>query len=167
MRDLGQRYVQAVNRKLDRTGPLWEGRFKSGLVQSESYVLACYRYIELNPVRAGMVTHPRDYAWSSYRSNGDGTASSLLTPHEEYVALGRCHDERLGVYRSLFSLAMDMHDLMEIRSALKGGFAFGNERFKKQMTAMLGRRVQPGQSGRPKRLRHAAGNRGLSPDFLR
>jgi hypothetical protein len=76
MKHLGQRYVQYINRSYRRSGTLWEGRFRSCLAQSEDYVLACYRYIELNPVRANMVAHPRDYRFSSYRANAEGDADS-------------------------------------------------------------------------------------------
>ena len=89
MKHLGQRYVQYINRCYRRSGTLWEGRFRSCLTQSEDYVLACYRYIELNPVRANMVQCPGDYPWSSYRANGDGRANPLLTPHAEYLRLGK------------------------------------------------------------------------------
>ena len=94
MKHLGQRYVQYVNRSYRRSGTLWEGRFRSCLTQSEDYVLACYRYIELNPVRASMVAHPRDYRWSSYRANAEGLADSLITPHIEYLRLGADPQER-------------------------------------------------------------------------
>ena len=84
MKNLGQRYVQYINRTYRRSGTLWEGRFRSCLTQSEEYVLACYRYIELNPVRADMVVHPREYRWSSYCANAEGRKNKLLTPHEQY-----------------------------------------------------------------------------------
>jgi len=87
MKHLGQCYVQYINRSYRRSGTLWEGRFKSCLAQTESYVLACYRYIELNPVRAGMVTHPAEYPWSSNKINGQGEASDLIKPYEEYLKL--------------------------------------------------------------------------------
>gem|GEM_PF-2708847 len=86
MKDLGQRYVQAYNRRHQRTGTLWEGRFKSSIVDSEAYLLRCQRYIEENPVRAGMVAHPSDYAWSSHRFNADGAANTFLVPHPLYLA---------------------------------------------------------------------------------
>jgi putative transposase len=101
MKNLGQRYVQAVNRKLNRTGTLWEGRFKSGLVCTEAYVLACYRYIELNPVRAGMVRVPGRYRWSSYQANAEGKASELLTSHPTYEALGLDAAQRSSAYQQL------------------------------------------------------------------
>ncbi len=84
MKRLGQRYVQYVNRVYQRSGTLWEGRFKSCLTQEEQYVLGCYRYIELNPVRAGMVEHPADYPWTSYRINAQNEKSELVTPHPLY-----------------------------------------------------------------------------------
>ena len=89
MKHLGQRYVQYFNRTYQRTGTLWEGRFRSCLTQTENYVLACYRYIEQNPVRAGMVKRPQDYRWSSYHANGAGRPDSLITPHDEYINLGK------------------------------------------------------------------------------
>src|SRR5690606_35699873 len=96
---VGRRYVQYFNHAYRRSGTLWEGRFKSSVVQSETYLLQCYRYIELNPVRAGMVEGPADYRWSSYRINGLGLQSSLCTPHREYLALGWQQEERLSAYR--------------------------------------------------------------------
>lgn len=89
MKGLGQRYVQYVNRTYRRSGTLWEGRFRSCLMQEETYVLACYRYIEMNPVRAGMVEHPAEYRWSSYRANAQGEPSVLRWPHPLYQALSR------------------------------------------------------------------------------
>lgn len=99
MKALGQRYVQYVNRTYRRSGTLWEGRFRSCLTQEESYLLACQRYIELNPVRAGMVEHPAEYHWSSYPSNAQGEPDSLLKPHSLYQAFGRdaaCRARKIG-----------------------------------------------------------------------
>ena len=150
MKNLGQRYVQYVNRTYRRSGTLWEGRFRSCLAQSEEYVLACYRYIELNPVRADMVKHPRDYSWSSYRFNAEGKKSDLLTPHEEYLRLGRVELDRRKTYRELFKahIALDIDD--QIRSATNGNYALGNQRFQDQIAKMVGRRVTKGKAGRPK-----------------
>lgn len=142
MKHLGQRYVQYINRVYRRSGTLWEGRFKSSLVQRQGYLLKCQRYIELNPVRAGIVPHPCDYPWSSYRANGDLRASVLVTPHDGYVALGETPEQRAAAYRRLFQSDLDEEDLKEIRSAANGGFALGNQRFKEEIAAMLGRRVE-------------------------
>lgn len=143
MKHLGQRYVQYINRTYRRSGTLWEGRFRSCLTQREDYVLSCYRYIELNPVRADMVRHPRDYRWSSYRANGEGQTDPVITPHEEYLRLGR------GAYRELFTAHLDPERIQEIRQATNGNFALGNERFKIEIEQALQRRVSPGKSGRP------------------
>lgn len=151
MKHLGQRYVQYVNRTYRRSGTLWEGRFRSSIVQDRGYLLRCYRYIELNPVRAGMAKHPRDYRWSSYCSNGEDSQSSLLKPHEEYLALGSKEHERQATYRALFRSELNSNEVAEIRLAANGGFVLGNEGFKVEIAAMLGRRVEPGISGRPKR----------------
>lgn len=151
MKHLGQRYVQYINKTYRRSGTLWEGRFRSSIVQEQGYLLRCYRYIELNPVRACMVQHPRDYRWSSYPTNGEGMPSRLLKPHEEYLALGREENERFAAYRALFRSELDPKEVDEIRTAVNGGFALGNERFKAEVAAMLGRRIQAGISGRPKK----------------
>ena len=112
MKHLGQRYVQYVNRAYRRSGTLWEGRFRSCLTQSEDYVLACYRYIELNPVRAGMVRHPRDYRWSSFHANGDGKQDPLVTSHEQYRRLDRNEAMRREAYRALFKAQLDPEGLL-------------------------------------------------------
>lgn len=151
MKHLGQRYVQYVNRTYRRSGTLWEGRFRSSIVQRQGYLLRCYRYIELNPVRASMVSHPRDYPWSSYCSNAELKGSRLLTPHDEYLALGGQEEERAAAYRALFRSELDPGEIKEIRSAVNGGFALGNERFKSEIAAMLGRRVHRRPSGRPRK----------------
>jgi putative transposase len=148
MKHLGQRYVQYINRTYRRSGTLWEGRFRSCLTQSEEYVLACYRYIELNPVRAGMVRHPRDYRWTSWHANGDGKADRLITPHAEYLRLDRDDSARRAAYRALFKAHMEPETVEQIRQATNGNFALGNEGFQKQIEAALGRRAQRRTPGR-------------------
>jgi putative transposase len=142
MKHLGQRYVQYINRTYRRSGTLWEGRFKSNLVQRERYLLTCQRYIELNPVRARMVERPGDYPWSSYRANAELHPSALISPHEKYLALGLSPPERAATYRELFRHEIDPAALKEIRSAVNGGFALGNDRFKEEIAQMLGRRAE-------------------------
>ena len=100
---LGRRYVQYINKSYRRTGTLWDSRYKSSLVQADTYLLLCQRYIELNPVRAAMVDDPAHYRWSSYRANGLGQADPLLTPHPVYAGLGARQADRLAAYRALFS----------------------------------------------------------------
>jgi putative transposase len=151
MKHLGQRYVQYVNRSYRRSGTLWEGRFRSSIVQESGYFLRCHCYIELNPVRADMVRHPRDFPWSSYRANAGLAASRLLTPHGEYLTLGKHESERATAYQELFRSTLDPAQVEEIRSTVNGGFALGSERFKAQIAAMLERRVEPGAPGRPRK----------------
>jgi putative transposase len=152
MKHLGQRYVQYINRINGRSGTLWEGRFASCLAQTEDYVLACYRYIELNPVRAGMVTHPRQYRWSSYATNGEGKASDLIKPHDQYLRIGRTESERLEHYRALFKAHMDSETIENIREATNGNYALGHPRFQAEIQTALGRRAMRGKAGRPKRV---------------
>ncbi len=149
MKNLGQRYVQYVNHTYRRSGTLWEGRFRSCLTQSEDYVLACYRYIELNPVRADMVAHPRDYPWSSYKCNAEGKANNLIIPHEQYMLLDQLDKPRRTAYRALFRSHFDEDLYKQIRQSTNGNFVLGSSRFQKEIEEALGRRVTPGKSGRP------------------
>lgn len=142
MKHLGQRYVQYVNKTYRRSGTLWEGRFRSSIVQRNGYALKCQRYIELNPLRAGMVKHPGEYCWSSYQINAEPRRSTLIAPHQEYLALGDTPEERVAAYRRSFGFELDAADLREIRLAANGGFALGNEKFKAEIAAMLGQRVE-------------------------
>lgn len=100
MQSLGRRYVQYINKTYCRTGTLWESRHKSSLVQADDYLLACYRYIELNPVRAGMTPHPADYVWSSYRAYAYGEGNRYLTTHPLYLELGTDEQSREQNYRA-------------------------------------------------------------------
>lgn len=149
MQAQGRRYVRYFNREYQRSGTLWEGRFKSSLVQSETYLLHCQRYIELNPVRANMVADPADYAWSSYQFNALGKHIELCTPHEEYLRLGSTEKERQEVYRELFRYHVDGKLLEDIRTAANKGLALGGERFKSEIEQLHGRRVRAAKMGRP------------------
>ncbi len=152
MKALGQRYVQYFNRAYQRSGTLWEGRFRSCLIQEEAYLLACQRYIELNPVRAGMVTHPAEYRWSSYRTNAQGEMDTLVQAHALYDALGSDAASRQAAYRELFRAELAPGLVDEIRRSTNGNFALGDYRFADQIAAAIGRRAAPGQSGRPRKV---------------
>jgi putative transposase len=147
MKALGQRYVQYVNRAYRRSGTLWEGCYRSCLTQEEGYLLACQRYIELNPVRAAMVAHPAEYRWSSYAANAQGEPSALITPHPLYVSLGADAGARQAAYRELFRHELDPGVVDEIRHATNGNFALGNARFAEQIAGMVGRRVVAAKAG--------------------
>nr|WP_233543939.1 transposase [Salinisphaera sp. Q1T1-3] len=151
MKRLGQRYVQYINRTYRRSGTLWEGRFRSCLTQEEHYVMGCYRYIELNPVRAEMVAHPAEYRWSSYRVNGQGELSTLIKPHKLYKRLGSSAEERQAAYRELFRYQLDPGLVDEIRQATNGNYVLGTERFEAQVERALKRRVTRGRPGRPRK----------------
>jgi putative transposase len=150
MKRLSQRYVQYVNSSYGRTGTLWEGRFKSCLAQDDRYALCCYRYIELNPVRAGIVESPDRYLWSSYSSNAWGAPNGILSPHPHYKALGKNQTERCRNYRALFATELEDTEITAIRLATQGNHAIGTRLFMKQLTSRLGRRVGRGKAGRPK-----------------
>ncbi len=137
-RDLGRDYVRQFNNRYERTGTLWEGRFKSSLVESDRYLLACYRYIELNPVRAQMVSEPSDYRWSSFRANGLGHADRLLTPHRTWLALGSDDRKRRLSYLSLFDTRISNDLLYSIRTRLLKGQPTGSEAFVQYVEKTLG-----------------------------
>lgn len=161
MKHLGQRYVAYVNRTYARSGTLWEGRYRSCLVESEAYLLACMRYIELNPVRARLVTHPRDWPWSSFRANADGLADPAVTPHGLLLGLGTNGPVRRAAYRTLFDQPLADEAVTAIRRATAGNHALGSRRFAEEIARMLGRRVTP---GRPGRRRDADTPEGLLPE---
>jgi|SRR5579864_2330600 len=148
---LGRRYVQYVNRFYKRSGTLWEGRFKASVVQAEEYLLKCHRYIELNPVRAGMAAHPRDYPWSSYRHHAEGVRDEAICDHALYLALDRDPERRKRSYGDLFRTELDEETLGEIRLATQRGLAIGNERFREEIESASGQRRVLEKSGRPRR----------------
>jgi putative transposase len=148
MQSLGRQYVRYFNHCYKRTGTLWEGRFKSCLVEDEVYLLHLYRYIELNPVRAGMVGAPAEYQWSSYQVNALGKASILCTPHPLFTALGMNTVERQVCYRSLFTTNLDGMLLDDIRGAIQSGTALGNDSFKEELASLTGRRFHALPPGR-------------------
>jgi len=141
MQTLGRHYVRYFNYTYKRTGTLWEGRFKSCVVDEENYLLICQRYIELNPVRANMVQSPGDYRWSSYQANGYGKPMKLWTPHRAYHELGRSIKERTKAYRELFRGHLEPELLHEIRQATQQGMVLGSDRFKQEVQRLSGRRV--------------------------
>ena len=158
MQYVGRRYVPYVNRTHNRSGTLWEGRFKSSLVQSDAYLLACYRYIELNPVRAGLVAAPQDYPWSSHRSNALGRDDPLLTPHDNYLSLGRSADARRAAYRRLFETGLEPVVTKQVRECLQTGTPFGDEGFRDQIESTLGRPVGYAKRGRPRKAKADTGS---------
>lgn len=142
-RCLGRYYVQYFNYTYQRSGTLWEGRYKASLIDSEAYALICYRYIELNPVRADMVSHPAEYPWSSFRGNALGLHDKLLTPHPMFLALGGTDGERQVAYTALFEAHLDEKTLDEVRATLNKAWVLGSEHFRNKIAAQLNRRTSP------------------------
>jgi putative transposase len=155
MRTLGSRYVQYVNHVHQRSGTLWEGRFRSSIIDSEHYLLTCYRYIELDPIRLSLVAHPGDYPWSSYGCHARGLASSLIRDHPLYLGLGATPDARAHAYRELFRHRISEREIAEIRTSWKTGLVLGGDTFKDEIERIAARSVRRGRGGRP---RKAQGN---------
>jgi putative transposase len=148
---VGRRYVQHINHTYGRSGTLWDSRYRSSLVQEETYLLLCQRYIELNPVRAGMANDPAAYRWSSYRANALGEPNGLLSPHPLYLALGQDNAGRQEAYRALFRAALDDEPIGELRMALNQNQPIGNARFYGEIEAMTGQRRELRRRGRPRK----------------
>lgn len=149
MQHVGRMYVLYINRSYRRTGTLWEGRQKASLVNAAEYLLTCYRYIELNPVRAGMVAVPEGYPWSSYRKNGWGEANPLVTDHPLYLALGKDGAIRRLAYRQLFAEHLEPVALQVMRESLAHNFPLGNDHFRESIEQQLGHAVGHRDRGRP------------------
>ena len=147
MQSLGRYYVRYINKKYERTGTLWEGRYKSTIIDTEKYLLTVSQYIEMNPVRADMVEQPVEYPWSSFRANALGIPISLITPHEVYERLAKTDKTRQKRYLALFEKELAEYALEEIRDSVNRSWALGSEKFKKQVADETGRRVEPAQKG--------------------
>ena len=159
----GRRYVQHVNHIYHRTGTLWDSRYKSSLVQAETYLLACHRYIELNPVRSGMVSDPAQYPWTSYRANALGHYNPILTPHPLYLALGQNEDNRRENYRSIFKTQLDQSATNNLRIAIQQNQPIGNSLFHTMIEQTTGVRREARPRGRPRTVATITGNSSLAP----
>jgi len=149
MQSLGRQYVRYFNNSYQRTGTLWEGRFKSCLVCSSSYLLRVYRYIELNPVRAKLVSAPSEYKWSSYQVNALGKTSELCLPHSIYNDLGSNKTRRLLAYRALFEKRIEQNTINEIRACANKELVLGHAQFKKEIQLLSADKLKTGKLGRP------------------
>jgi len=151
MKVVASRYAYHMNKSYRRTGSLWEGRHKSSVIDSERYLLTCYRYIELNPVSAQMVERPEEYLWSSYTANAWGDEQALVTPHEGYLGLSENVEERLARYRALFAERLSRSDLDDIRLATHYCQPLGDDVFRQKIETMVGRAIGQSRTGRPKK----------------
>jgi putative transposase len=149
MQHIGRRYVGYINGVRGRTGALWEGRHKNSLVAHGAYLLAAYRYIEINPVAAGIVHGPADYPWSSFGFNGLGNPDDLLTPHAEYLGLGSDVLRARIAYRGFVAQKAPADDVAAIHAALNANYPIGDASFVEQIEQALGRSIgQLGPGGR-------------------
>lgn len=149
MQWVGRHYVPYFNHKYERTGTLWQGRFKTAVIDSERYFLTCSRYIELNPVRAGMLHNPAEYAWSSYQHHIGLRTDPLITDHPLYWALGNTPFEREAAYKALTEQGLTSDELQTMRKSAVKGWAIGSDKFQTQLEKLADRPVTPGKPGRP------------------
>lgn len=149
-RDLGRDYVRQFNRQWGRSGTLWEGRFKSSLVDTHEYLLACYRYIELNPVRACMVDQPAHYPWSSFHTNALGCQDELVVPHGSLLSLGDDDNSRHKAYLSLFDSVLNADQIKTIQEGLNKGLPTGNNAFREDLERLYSVKFGHGKRGRPR-----------------
>ena len=153
MQAVGRNYVRYFNSRYGKTGALWQGRYKSSLVQDDQYFLRCSLYIEMSPVRAGIAIRPGDYVWSSYRSNALGEKSEVVTPHDSYLALSGQRSKRIVSYRKLFEDESDQAQVNEVRHCLQHELVLGSELFRDEIQALTNNRpVRCGRRGRPRKF---------------
>ena len=157
MQYIGRRYVPYMNHKYGKSGSIWEGRYKASLVQSEGYLLNVMRYIELNPVRAGMVKSPSHYRWSSFCHNTGLRAIKLISPHPVYLTLGRSDKERHAAYAALFHSHLGGGRVQQITAAWLTGTPLGSDYFREKVETTLSRKVGHVRRGRPCRHKSEAG----------
>lgn len=141
MQSVGRQYVRRFNSTYRRTGTLWEGRYRATVVDTQRYLFTCYRYIELNPVRAGIVRAPQGYRWSSHHANAFGATDAVVVPHDEYLALGSDALTRQAAYQLLFAVDLPEHELAAVRVATNKGWALGAKRFRDDVASLLERRT--------------------------
>lgn len=149
MQWIGRQYVPYFNRKYSRVGTLWQGRYKATVIDSEQYFMTCSRYIELNPVRAGLAADPGEYPWSSYMHHVGVKLDSLISDHPLYWALGNTPFGREAAYKALIEQALTSAEVSELTDATLKGWALGSEQFKVALERQANRRVRPAKRGRP------------------
>ncbi len=150
---IGRYYVQYFNYQYQRTGTLWEGRYRATLVDTKQYLFRCMHYIEMNPVRAGMVKEPGNYRWSSYSHNALGVNNALITPHEEYLSLGKTYSDRQEAYVKLCATLLSSMDLNHIREMTNKGWVLGTTAFKEEIESISNRPIEPVLKGGDRRSR--------------
>ena len=151
MQGIGRRYVRHFNQRQQRTGTLWEGRYKSTLIQAEHHLLACMAYIDLNPVRAGIVADPGDYPWSTHLHYAGDRSDRLVTPHPLYWELGNTPFAREGAYTELVRAGLSSAQLQALTDSALRGWALGEADFVADLQRRTERRITKGHAGRPRK----------------
>jgi len=146
---IGRLYVTYINKAYDRSGTLWEGRHKGNIIDTENYFMTCMKYIELNPVRAGMVNEANDYCWSSYAANAYNKPNAIITKHKLYLSLALTSIERLKCYRALFNHEIKDEYLKDIRMSAQSGTPLGSKQFIKKVEDSLSLSTGYRNRGRP------------------
>ncbi len=152
MQSVGRRYVQYVNHRYKRSGTLWAGRYKSSLIDSQAYLLSCYRYVELKPTILGEVDDPVDYPWSSFHHHVGSERSHLIQDHKLYLSLGDTYQERAKGYQQLFSYDFDRRLFDYIAETINVGQVLGGDTFKDRIEKIAKLNVRPKKRGRPKKF---------------
>ncbi len=151
MRHVNWRYSRYVNDSQNRTGSLWEGRYRASVIEADNYFFACSRYIELNPVRAGLASTPGAYRWSSYKANAEGKPDPVVVPHQLYTDLAASTDQRAAAYRGLFEVSFPESALGAIRDAIHGGWPLGRASFSALVNRHAGQPITQRHRGRPRK----------------
>jgi putative transposase len=149
MQAVGRSYVRYFNGRHHRTGTLWEGRYRSNLIESERYLLACMVYIDLNPVRAGRVEQAHEFEWSSHRHCIGQVSDKLVTPHALFWGLGNTPFAREAAYAALVQTGLSRADLEPMTRSALSGWALGSADFLHELQQSTTRRLVPGKAGRP------------------
>ena len=151
MQYTGRYYVQHVNSRYDRTGTLWDGRYRATLLDPGKFLLPASNYVELNPVRAGLVEAPADYAWSSYNANALGTDDALVRPHAAYKKLASSIKARRSAYRESFGSTLDEGLIQRLRDSTNKAWVLGDDKFCREIENKLNRRALPRSRGGDRR----------------
>lgn len=152
MQAIGRRYVRYFNTLQGRSGTLWEGRFRSTVLEAATLLLPCMAYMDLNPVRAGLVAQPQDFAWSSYRHYSGLQPDKRLTPPAPYWDLGNTPFAREAAYSSWVQSGLGSQQVQALTHATLHGWALGSDAFLSQLEELVPRRVRPSKAGRPVRV---------------
>lgn len=151
MQSLGRRYVQYVNHRYQRSGTLWSGRYKSSVIDSEAYLLTCYRYVELKPMHEGLVESPEHYQWSSFNYHTGRKRDTIIQDHRLYMELGDNRTDRANEYSELFRFRFDRMLMDYIAETLKLGQVLGGDQFTDKIEQIANHRIRPLKRGRPKK----------------